>query len=123
MALAVDGQGNAAVTGYTNSTNFLTTTTALQGAHRGGDDAFVSVLDGAGTRLIMSTHLGGEADEQGWAVALDGSTAAYVTGSTASPDFPVASGVQASKGSGSDGFVAKLTLPRVAFSSSTASVG
>ena len=57
--IAVDTAGNAYVTGYTDSTNFPTTPGAFQTTYGGGDDAFVTKLNPAGTALVYSTYLGG----------------------------------------------------------------
>ena len=46
-------------------------------------------LDAAGDALAYSTYLGGDDDEEGTAIALDGAGRAHVTGFTASSDFPV----------------------------------
>lgn len=59
--------------------------------------------------LDYSTFLGGAGTDQGYDVAVDDSNHAYVTGSTASVDFPLDDEIQATlKGSG-DAFVTKLT--------------
>jgi len=44
FGIAVDSAGNTTVTGYTGSTNFITTTDALQGTLDGPSDAFVTQL-------------------------------------------------------------------------------
>jgi hypothetical protein len=50
LAIAVDGSGNAYVTGYTNSSNYAVTPGAFQATHGGGlDDVFVTKLDMSGT--------------------------------------------------------------------------
>lgn len=87
--IAVDSSGAAYVTGITKSTDFpivnaFDSTLALQ-------DAFVTKLSPAGNTLNYSTYLGGTQYDAGVAIALFGS-AAYVTGSTSSNDFPTTSG-------------------------------
>src|SRR5262249_37756787 len=85
--IAVDGSGNAYVTGFTRSSNFPTTGAAFQPF--GGDlDAFVTMLNASGSALIYSTYLGGSRSDGGRGRALDGSDNAYITGFTASSDFP-----------------------------------
>jgi hypothetical protein len=113
--IAVDASGNAYVMGYTASSNFPTTAGAVQTTYGGNKDAFVSKLTAAGCALVYSTYLGGSKGE-GWDflfghIAVDTSGNAYVTGSTASSDFPVTSGAfQTRQGStfGGDAFVTKL---------------
>src|SRR5438309_1080426 len=92
--IAVDGSGNAYVTGYTESTDFPTTPDSFQRDQASGGvyyDAFVSVLDPTGSFLLYSTYLGGaNGDSEGSAIAVDGSGNAYVTGDTQATDFPTA---------------------------------
>jgi beta-propeller repeat-containing protein len=47
-------------------------------------DAFVLKLNHSGSALIYSTYLGGNGDENGYTVAVDGSGNAYVSGFTTS---------------------------------------
>ena len=83
--IAVDGSGQACVTGYTRSTDFPTTTYMW---HGNGYYAFVTKLDAMGAR-VYSTYLGGSGSDYGKAIAVDSSGYAYVTGLTASwYDFP-----------------------------------
>ena len=93
-AVAVDGAGNAYVTGmYT--TGFPVTAGAYQTANAsqevGGSNAFVTKFDPNGN-VIYSTYLGGSMQDGGNAIAVDAAGNAYVAGYTASPDFPVTSG-------------------------------
>jgi len=104
--IAVDGSGLAYVTGFTWSPNFPTAN-ALQGTNRGADDVFVAKLNATGTSLVYSTYLGGSGVDVSRGIAiLDG--AAYVSGFTASTNFPTASPIQAINAGAFDVFVAKL---------------
>ncbi|HWI58175.1 MAG TPA: SBBP repeat-containing protein, partial [Bacillota bacterium] len=84
--IAVDGAGNAYVTGYTYSTNFPTVN-AVQGRLNGLADAFVAKLAPGGKPLIYSTFLGGGQLDEGEGIAADDNGYAYVTGYTASKGF------------------------------------
>ena len=109
--IALDSSGNAFVTGYTNSSDFPTTAGAPQTTIGGGFDVFVSTLNSNGSALIFSTYMGGSNDEFiGPSPAVDSSGNAYVTGSTASSDFPTTAGAfQTTFGGGSgDAFIAKI---------------
>lgn len=90
--IAVDGSGNAYITGYTDASDFPTTTGAYDTSHNGDDDIFVTKIDPAGNGtndLLYSTFLGGSGDYNcGEGIAVDGSGYAYVTGTTNSTDFP-----------------------------------
>ena len=67
-------------------------------------------LNASGSALIYSTYLGGNGDDEGSGIALDGSGNAYVVGETSSTNFPTTPGaVQTSYGGGAyNGFVTKL---------------
>ena len=117
--VAVDSAGDAYVTGATNSTSFPTLN-AFQPKYAGGlcatppnafpcYDAFVAKLNPAGAALIFSTYLGGTGSDYGYAIALDASSNAYVTGYTTSTNFPTTAGAfQRVFGGSYDAFVAKL---------------
>ncbi|MBM3753930.1 MAG: hypothetical protein FJW38_08120 [Acidobacteria bacterium] len=124
-AIAVDGQGAAYVGGVTNSVNFPVTQGAFQTAYGGAQgqtdfnvgDAFVLKLNPAGTSLVYNTLLGGRQNEVLFGIAVDSQGSAYVTGSTASSNFPTtARAAQRNYGGAGgearivagDGFVSKL---------------
>jgi hypothetical protein len=111
QGIAVDAAGNTYVTGYTTSTDFPTAN-SLQPANAGGYDAFVAKLNAAGTTLVYSTYLGGSHSDFGTGIALDAAGNAYVTGYTASVDFPTVNPFQATTGStypfDVDAFVTKI---------------
>jgi len=119
--IAVDGSGNAYVTGETLSTNFPTLG-AIQAFPNGANDAFVTKLNPQGSALVYSTYLGGNQLDRGRAIAVDSAGNAYVTGETYSPNFPTQNAAQATFGGGvgphcgvslnspcPDAFVTKLT--------------
>jgi streptogramin lyase len=109
--VAVDGAGSAYIIGYTNSSNFPTTSSAFQTTNRGTFEAFVSKLNPTGAGLAYSTYLGGKGADEGFAIAVDGTGIAYVTGTTHSTDFPTTPGAfQTTLGNSiyGNGFVTKL---------------
>jgi hypothetical protein len=113
FAIAVDTSGNAYVTGFTDSSDFPTTPGALQTTFGGVTDAFVSKLNAAGSALVYSTYLGGSGKEMGfgdvgYGIAVDVSGNAYVTGRTASSDFPITPGAFQTTNRRTDAFVSKL---------------
>src|SRR5205085_804397 len=87
-AIAVDGSGNAYITGDTAATDFPTTAGAFDRTSSGGGDAFVTKLDPSGSALTYSTYIGGSSGAAGFGIALDATGAAYVTGATAPADLP-----------------------------------
>lgn len=109
--VAIDAGGNAYVAGSTASPG-MSTAGVVQATKGAGttSDAFVTKVAPDGTARIWSTYLGGGLADTGRGIAVDGSGSAYVTGSTASTDFPTASPIQAAKAAGpeTDVFVTKL---------------
>src|SRR5205807_3049773 len=79
-----------------------------QPMYGGFQDAFVAKLDSSGSTLLYSTYLGGSSVEFGTGVAVDSTGNLYVTGQTASTNFPTANPLQPANGGGYDAFVAKL---------------
>ena len=53
FGIAVDGSGNAYITGWTYSTNFPTTASAAQTGPSGGRDAFVAGLNATGQLVFL----------------------------------------------------------------------
>ncbi len=99
QGIAVDSQGDAYVTGYTNSTSF-----PLQNPSQGSAPgivadynaraAFVTKFNPQGTGLVYSTYLGGTSDAatNATSIAVDTGGNAYVAGYTNDGTFPVTSG-------------------------------
>jgi hypothetical protein len=105
FGIAVDGEGNAYVTGDTSSVDFPTTANALQIANLGNYDVFITKLSADGTSLIYSTYLGGIAAETGRGIVLDAVGKAYVTGHTNSGNFPLNNPLQTENKGDYDVFV------------------
>ncbi len=112
-SVSVDSNNNAYIVGTTNSSDFPTTANAFQSSLAGGfnNDAFITKLNSAGTDLIYSTYFGGTNFDSGLASALDSSQVIYMTGATASSNFPVTAGAFQSTIRGStDSFVVKFAV-------------
>jgi len=104
--VAVDQFGSAYVTGSTLSSDFPTTNGAFESGSDGG--AFVSKLNADGTGLLYSTYLGSGGDHA-YAIAVDSSANAYLTGETILTNFPTTNGAfQHTPAGYSDAFVTKL---------------
>jgi hypothetical protein len=112
--VAVDRDGEAYITGDTESMHFPTTPGAFQTNLAGRTDAFVTKLNASGTGLIYSTFLGGNNYDRGTGITVDASGAASITGNTQSLNFPVTPGAfQATCGGGGFGcydvFITKVS--------------
>ena len=105
--LAVDSGGNLYVTGWTEALDFPIVG-AAQAANQGGVDVFVAKFNPTGTALLYATYIGGRGDDRGAAIAVDSNGQAYVTGSTASTNFPLASPIRTTLGGSKTAFVLKL---------------
>jgi hypothetical protein len=109
-SIAVDGKGNAYITGWTDSEDFPTQN-PIQGSLGGGlADAFVvKIEDPGGPSLVYSTYLGGSGYDVGLSIAVDGDGNAYITGWTDSEDFPTQNPIQG-YAAGWDIFVTKINI-------------
>jgi hypothetical protein len=106
--IALDSSGSVYTTGYTTSSDFPTVN-PIQATNNGVIAAFVAKLNAAGSALVYSTYLGGtNGNSFASGVAVDRSGDAYVTGVTASTDFPIANPIQAINRGEGDAFVAEL---------------
>ncbi|MGI8955910.1 MAG: SBBP repeat-containing protein [Chthoniobacterales bacterium] len=106
FGIAVDPQGNAYITGSTFSLDFPIVNPILP--RSGNRDAFVTKINPAGSALVYSSYLGGGFSEYGAAIAVDAQGNAYVTGTTASSNFPTVNPIQPFSGGGDDVFVTKV---------------
>ncbi|MGA4579275.1 SBBP repeat-containing protein [Limisphaera sp. VF-2] len=121
-AVAADATGAVYVAGETTSATALATAGAFQTNYGGGTavggDAFVAKLTPSGSNLVYLTYLGGRAHDAALALAVDSAGAVYLTGFTASSNFPTVRALQAAIGGQPDpalgvhpldAFVAKLS--------------
>lgn len=116
-SIAVDSTGDTYIVGGTTSTDFPIAT-GIQGSYGGGvtcpylcGDVFVTKVNAAGTALVYSTYLGGDSYDLGNGVAVDAAGNVYVTGYTASDNFPTANALQPTCGCSSysgDAFVTEI---------------
>jgi uncharacterized repeat protein (TIGR01451 family) len=110
--IAVDGSGNAYVTGYTFSEQAtFPVTVGPDLTYNGGRDAFVAKVDATGTNLDYCGYIGGDNWDWGYDIAVDGAGNAYITGITDSyqSSFPVTVGPDLTKSLDYDAFVAKVS--------------
>lgn len=98
LSLALDAEGSAYITGYTDSSNFprknaifnQISGTPYPVVNYYPLDGFVTKLGPFGTNLVYSTFLGGNGLDVGVGIAVDPAGNAYVAGYTQSSNFPTA---------------------------------
>ncbi|MDP9170338.1 MAG: SBBP repeat-containing protein [Acidobacteriota bacterium] len=98
VAVACDAAGNAYLTGTTFDPKFPATAGAFQPALNGvvlaaglnfpPPDVFVLKFNPTGSAVVWGTYLGGSGAEKPNSIAVDSSQEVWLTGTTASPDFP-----------------------------------
>ncbi|MFZ0828064.1 MAG: immunoglobulin domain-containing protein [Verrucomicrobiia bacterium] len=92
-AIALDATGNAYVTGFTYSSNFPTVNAlqknqACTNSFFYNANAFIAKIGPGGSPLVYSTYFGGTNFDSGTGIAVDTNGFVYVTGYTASTNFP-----------------------------------
>jgi hypothetical protein len=103
--MAADSSGNLYVTGETGSGSLTNPTTPARSTRV----AFIAKLNSTATEVLFTVYLGGNGDNSGKGIALDSSANVYVTGVTASSNFPVTTGALLTTAPGpQDAFVVKL---------------
>ncbi|MDC4225180.1 MAG: SBBP repeat-containing protein [Candidatus Manganitrophus sp.] len=90
--IALDGSGNAHITGSTASSDFPVSAAAFDRTLSGVQEVFAVKLNSSGATLLYATYLGGSDRDIGYGIAVDRSGNAYVTGETWSADFPTTPG-------------------------------
>ncbi len=128
MAVAVDANGNAYMTGQTFSAEMAVTFSAYQRTAALTPDAFVAKINPQGSSLFYSTYLGGDAEDIGLSIAVNRVGEVYVAGQTNSANFPFRNdGPLASTplAGNFDGFLTKLNFggTLVAFSTHVGGAG
>ncbi|MDP1725136.1 MAG: SBBP repeat-containing protein [Bacteroidota bacterium] len=110
IGIAVDGNGNIVMTGYTYSTSGIATIGVYQTSHGGGNtDAFIAKFNASGVRQ-WATYFGGSGGDEGKGIAVNGIGNIMITGNTAYSSGIATSGAyQTSNGGGGDAFVASFT--------------
>src|SRR5690606_6965357 len=100
--VAVGADGFVYVTGRTTSASFPGAANQELPGHgaRGNGDIFVAKLTADLSQVIWSTRIGGSADEQANAIAVDANGNVAVTGWTKSTNFPTLNAADDSMGTG-----------------------
>jgi uncharacterized protein (TIGR03437 family) len=88
--IAVDAQGNAWISGDTESANFPVRGNAAQKTHGGGTSDGFAARFGPGGELLYSSFVGGSGFDSCQGVAVDADGSAYLTGFGEPSSFPAA---------------------------------
>ena len=115
-AMTIDSSDHIFVTGWTRSPDFPTTENAYDTTFgRGYYDGFISKLNDDLTDLISSTYIGGSQWDFNYALGLDADDNVYVSGHTASLNYPTTSNAYCETyqgvggpNEGDDAFISKL---------------
>lgn len=104
--ITLDLAGHIYVTATTFSNDFPTENPYQ--TPQGAGDVVVAKFAPAGDSLLYGTYLGGDSDDYPRGIALGDSGCIYLTGTTISPNFPIAAEFQGNQ-PGYDAFVTKFT--------------
>lgn len=118
-AVATDRVGRIYVTGSTDSADF-----PIRRAFQNElnlnicfcDDAFLAVLNPAGTQLLLGSYWGGEKDDSGRGIGLDNAGNIYIVGETESTEFPLLNELQNQYRGEGDLFAAGFSLQEAVYS-------
>jgi hypothetical protein len=109
--MAIDDRGNVYLTGETTSSD-LPQVAPIQPGFGGNGDGFVGKILADGTTIDYLTYLGGNGFDSGNAIAVNAAGTAFVTGQTASANFPTVNPLpNAAGGVQGDAFVVAIAQP------------
>jgi len=106
--IAVDDNGSAYLTGWTDSGNFPKKN-AFDRTLNGKKDVFIVKFAANGKSLVYSTYVGGAENDFGYGIVLTRDGEACVAGLTYSPEFPCLNAYDDSYNDMGDAFVLKLS--------------
>jgi hypothetical protein len=105
----LDKDNNSYITGYTGSTNGISTSSVHQSTNGGYYDVFVAKFTSSGA-LSWGSYFGGKAEERGFSIALNKSNDIFITGNTLSASGIATEGTHQYKiKGGKDIFLAKFS--------------
>jgi beta-propeller repeat-containing protein/HYDIN/CFA65/VesB family protein len=111
---AVDASENIYVAGQGNTAG-LPLANAIQDTYNGGNDCYIGVVNLKTSALVFGSYLGGSEREFGCGAALDSTGHVYITGWTASVNFPLlAGGLSSSFTCCTNAFLTKIDLSAAA---------
>jgi hypothetical protein len=124
-SIVINKNGNAYISGNTESSNYPTTSGAFDTSWNGRNsnmwgDVFVTQLNASGTGLVYSTYIGGSGDEKAYSMDIDGNSNTFITGRVYSINYPTTTGAyDVTLNTNGDLFVTKLNASGTALIYST----
>jgi hypothetical protein len=104
----LDASGNVYICGYTESSNYPCINFIFPCCMDDDRDAFAVKFSPDLSQVVYSTCVGGSGKDAAVSIAVDAPGNAYITGVTASHDFPIGNTAQEFLGGGRDAFVTKI---------------
>ena len=112
-AINHDSKGFIYVAGTTYSSDFPTAGPAAGNTPPGGEDLFIAKIDpnqAPAAQIVYAGFIGGSGNDSFGGMAVDATGHVYLTGTTASSDFPTVNAAQTALSGTSDAFVIKLDV-------------
>ncbi|MBD3350036.1 MAG: hypothetical protein GF364_00940 [Candidatus Lokiarchaeota archaeon] len=96
-SITLDEEGNIYVSGTTRSNDFPLKYPLFDGTYKNNlGDAFLSIFNPTGSKLLYSTQFGGSNVDNAKSMVLDTNRTIYIVGSTLSNDFPSSYSIESS---------------------------
>jgi len=111
--------GEIAISGYTQASDYPTTSGTYDTSYGGAADSVISIFNHDLSNLNRSTYFGGSGTDVISQLEMDSTGMLYLTGYTASSDFPLSSDAYDSTLSSTDVFLTKLSNNLTAIEYST----
>jgi hypothetical protein len=115
-AIGHDANGFLYIAGTTYSSDFPTAGAAAGNTPPGGEDLFIAKINpkaDPGSQILYAGFIGGSGNDSFGGMAVDSSGYVYLTGTTASSDFPMVNAARTSLSGTTDAFAMKLDLFQV----------
>jgi hypothetical protein len=106
--LAIDADGNAVLSGRTDSPDLPTTAGAWMPSARGGQDGFIAVLSADARNLVAATYVGGSGNEEIEGIGIAPNGDILFAGFTNSTDLPLVGASLRSTVAATDGYFGRI---------------
>jgi len=107
-SVSIDKSDNVIITGYSNSKN-IPLINSYCSENKGGNDIYVAKISSDGNRIIWSTFVGGDRDDEALSVGIDSFDNVIIAGHTESKNIPTINAFSNIFKGGMDIYIAKLS--------------